>query len=129
MHLIFYIFWPSFLLVNIDSTKAGLNVTILSMAASSVHLQTTIIMPWYITASYISLPPTLSSQIAVGQYEDLLGWFQLKLCWQETFSLREDNNTKKTFSFKHCPNHQNPPPPDPNSSNLAIFFRTSKFKI
>ena len=34
---------------------------------------------------------------------------------------------KKTFSFGHCPNHLNPPPPDPNSGNLVLFFRTSKF--
>ena len=42
-------------------------------------------------------------------------------------NLREDINRKKTFSFGHCPNHLNPP--DPNSGNLVLFFRTSKFKI
>ena len=57
---------------------------------TSVHLQTTLIMPWYITVFYFSLPPTLSSQIAVGQYEDLLGWCQLKLCGQETLSHSKD---------------------------------------
>ena len=34
---------------------------------------------------------------------------------------------KKTFSFEHCPNHLNPPLPDPNSGNLVLFFRTLKF--
>ena len=43
-------------------------------------------------------------------------------------SLREGVNGKKTFSFGHCPNHLNPPP-DPDSGNLVVFFRTSKFKI
>ena len=43
--------------------------------------------------------------------------------------LREDINRKKTFSFGHCPNHLNPPPHDPNSGNLVLFFRKSKFKI
>ena len=35
---------------------------------------------------------------------------------------------KKTFSFGHCPNHLKPPP-DPNSGNLVLFFRSSNFKI
>ena len=34
---------------------------------------------------------------------------------------------KKNY-FEHCPNHLNPPT-DPNSGNLVLFFRTSKFKI
>ena len=38
--------------------------------------------------------------------------------------IREDINRKKTFSFGHYPNHVTPPP-DPNSSNLVLFF-TSK---
>ena len=40
--------------------------------------------------------------------------------------VREGLNEKKTFSLGHCPNH---PPHDPNSGNLVLFFRTSKFKI
>ena len=40
--------------------------------------------------------------------------------------LREDIGTKKTFSFGHCPNHLNPPPPDPNSGNLVLFFLRQK---
>ena len=43
--------------------------------------------------------------------------------------LREGVNEKKTFSFGHCPNHLNPPPHHPNSGNLVLFFRKSKFKI
>ena len=43
--------------------------------------------------------------------------------------VREDLNWKKTFSFGHCPNYLNPPPHHPNSGNLVLFFRTSKFKI
>ena len=42
---------------------------------------------------------------------------------------REDINWKKTFSFGHCPNYLTPPPHDPNSGNLVLFFRKSKFKI
>ena len=45
--------------------------------------------------------------------------------WTE-LTIREDINRKKTFSFGHCPNHLNPPPHDPNSGNLVLFFRTSK---
>ena len=41
--------------------------------------------------------------------------------------LREGFNEKKTLSFGHCPNHLNSPPHDPNSGNLVLFFRTSKF--
>ena len=46
------------------------------------------------------------------------------------FSLREDINTKKKFSFGHCPNHLTPPPPDPNSGNLVLFFgrQNSRFE-
>ena len=36
--------------------------------------------------------------------------------------IREDINRKKTFSFGHCPKHLAPPPPDPNSGNLVLFF-------
>ena len=43
--------------------------------------------------------------------------------------LREDINWKKTFYFGHCPKYLNPPPHDPNSGNLVLFFRKSKFKI
>ena len=40
---------------------------------------------------------------------------------------REDIRKKKTFSFGHCPNHLNPPPPlDPNSGNLVLFFLRQK---
>ena len=50
----------------------------------------------------------------------------LKLPGNTITDLREDINRKKTFSFGHCPNHLNPPPHDPNSGNLVLFFRTSK---
>ena len=40
-------------------------------------------------------------------------------------AFREDINTKKTFSFGHCPNHLTPPP-DPNSGNLVLFFGRQK---
>ena len=44
--------------------------------------------------------------------------------------VREGVNGKKTFSFGHCPNSLTPPPlDDPNSGNLVLFFRKSKFKI
>ena len=43
-------------------------------------------------------------------------------------ALREEVNRKKTFSFGHCPNYLTPPH-DPNSGNLVLFFRKSKFKI
>ena len=49
---------------------------------TSVQLQPTLIMPWYNGIS-LSLLPTLSSRMAVGRYEDHLGWCQLKLCGQE----------------------------------------------
>ena len=29
---------------------------------------------------------------------------------------------KKTFSFGHCPNYLTPPPHDPDSGNLVLFF-------
>ena len=45
------------------------------------------------------------------------------------FLLREGINEKKTFSFWHCPNFLTPPPHDPNSGNLVLFFRKAKFKI
>ena len=38
------------------------------------------------------------------------------------FVLGKASIEKKTFSFGHCPNPLNPPPPDPNSGNLAPFF-------
>ena len=42
-------------------------------------------------------------------------------------SIREDINSKRTFSFGHCPNHLNtPPPPPPNSGNLVLFFGRQK---
>ena len=40
--------------------------------------------------------------------------------------VREDIGTKKTFSFGHCPNPLNPPPHDPNSGNLVLFFGRQK---
>ena len=47
----------------------------------------------------------------------------------EWYTFREDINEKKTFSFGHCLNYLNPPPPhDPNSGNLVLFFWTSKFR-
>ena len=45
-----------------------------------------------------------------------------KVAAKTTPEVREDINGKKTFSFGHCPNHLNPPPPDPNSGNLVLFF-------
>ena len=42
--------------------------------------------------------------------------------------IREGVNGKKTFSFGHCPNYLTPPH-GPNSGNLVLFFRKSKFKI
>ena len=46
------------------------------------------------------------------------------------YIFREGLNGKKTFSFGHCPNHLNPPPPDPNSGNLVLFFgsQNSRFE-
>ena len=43
---------------------------------------------------------------------------------------REDINRKKTSSFRHCPNHLTPSPPDPNLSNLVLFFgrQNSRFE-
>ena len=41
-------------------------------------------------------------------------------------NVREDINSKKTFSFGHCPNHLTPPPPAPNSGNLVLFFGRQK---
>ena len=43
--------------------------------------------------------------------------------------LGKGSTEKKTFSFGHCPNPLTPPPHDPNSGNLVLFFRKSKFKI
>ena len=48
---------------------------------------------------------------------------------QESTTLGKTSIEKKTFSFGHCPNYLNPPPHDPNSGNLVLFFRKSKFKI
>ena len=36
---------------------------------------------------------------------------------------------KKNVFFWALPKFPNPPPLDPNSGNLVLFFRTSKFKI
>ena len=47
---------------------------------------------------------------------------------QRRWSLGKGSIEKK-FSFGHCPNYLNPPPPAPNLGNLVLFFRTSKFKI
>ena len=49
-----------------------------------------------------------------------------KVAAKTTPEVREDINGKKTFSFGHCPNHLNPPPPDPNSGNLVLFFGRQK---
>ena len=55
---------------------------------------------------------------------------QVSFCRVKQISLfREEVNRKKTFSFGHCPNHLNPPPHDPNSGILVLFFQKSKFKI
>ena len=40
--------------------------------------------------------------------------------WREL--LREDINRRKMFPFGHCQNHLTPPPPDPNSGILVLFF-------
>ena len=56
-------------------------------------------------------------------------WFFVTDTQTDTSSYREAHNEKKTFSFGHCPNHLHPPLPDPNSGNLVLFFRKSKFKI
>ena len=47
-----------------------------------------------------------------------------------TIHIREDINEKKHFFFGHCQNHVNPPPPDPNSDNLVLFFgrQNSRFE-
>ena len=50
-------------------------------------------------------------------------------CIYRAVTVREDINSKKTFSFGHCPNHLSPPPHGPKSGNLVLFFRKSKFKI
>ena len=55
--------------------------------------------------------------------------FRLSNVWGSQDLVREEVNRKNTFSFGHCPNHLNPPPHDPNSGNLVLFFRKSKFKI
>ena len=54
--------------------------------------------------------------------------FQVGPSRQDSSTLGKASIEKKTFSFGHCPNHLNPPP-DPNSGNLVLFFRTSIFKI
>ena len=36
---------------------------------------------------------------------------------------------KKNVFFRALPEFPNPPPHDPNSGNLVLFFRKSKFKI
>ena len=36
--------------------------------------------------------------------------------------VREGLNEKKTFYFGHCSNYLTPPPHDPNSGNLLLFF-------
>ena len=48
---------------------------------------------------------------------------------EEKLLLREDINWKKTFSFRHCPNYLNPPPPWPQFGQLGPLFRKSEFKI
>ena len=46
------------------------------------------------------------------------------------FALREDIKEKKRFLSGIAGITLTPPPPhDPNSGNLVLFFRTSKFKI
>ena len=40
--------------------------------------------------------------------------------------LREDINRKKTYSFGHCPNPLNPPPPWPQFGQLGPFFSDVK---
>ena len=44
--------------------------------------------------------------------------------------LREDINTKKTFSFRHCTNHliPQPPPPRPQFGQLCPFFSEVKIQ-
>ena len=53
-----------------------------------------------------------------------------------TLEEKKDNRTskgrgqrKKNVFFRALPELPNPPPHDPNSGNLVLFFRKSKFKI
>ena len=46
-----------------------------------------------------------------------------------TLLLREGVNRKKNVFFRALPELPTPPPHDPNSGNLVLFFRKSKFKI
>ena len=48
---------------------------------------------------------------------------------QKQNPIREDLNWKKNVFFRALPELPNPPPHDPNSGNLVLFFRKSKFKI
>ena len=41
-------------------------------------------------------------------------------------STREDLNRKKNVFFRALPESPNPPPPDPNSGNLVLFFGRQK---
>ena len=61
-----------------------------------------------------------------GKRDRLPGWGRFS---QQEGQLREEIHCK-TFSFGHCPNYLNPPPHDPNSGNLVLFFgsRNSRFE-
>ena len=48
--------------------------------------------------------------------------------WTDVTEVREDLNGKKNVFFWALPESPTPPP-DLNSGNLVLFFRTSKFKI
>ena len=48
--------------------------------------------------------------------------------WGWPFLFLGKASMKKNVFFRALPESPNPPP-DPNSGNLVLFFRTSKFKI
>ena len=50
----------------------------------------------------------------------------VEMCVQQ---VREGVNEKKNVFFRALPELPKPPPHDPNSGNLVLFFRKSKFKI
>ena len=55
--------------------------------------------------------------------------FWAKDHWKYALYFREGVNWKKNVLFRALPELPKPPPHDPNSGNLVLFFRKSKFKI
>ena len=54
---------------------------------------------------------------------------QVSFCRVKQISLfREEVNRKKTFSFGHCPNYLNPPPPWPQFGQLGPLFSEVKIQ-